>query len=229
MIVVSFMESSIDCFHFLSGDFRILRQKFPSLKWLHARNKKDFHSKLAEAEICFCWEFPRENYDLAPNVKHIFTPAAGKDWIFPPPSKRIVQIHHGTFHGEMIAESFLAMVFHFNNKMNLLPHIKHQRNWPRNAWTGRSMIKGQKLLIIGYGNIGREVAKKSQALGIEVKGLRRTPEKSTELKGCPIYPLSEIEKHIQWAQHILLLLPGDARGFITQELIAKNATGSFSI
>jgi len=61
-------------------------------------------------------------------------------------------------------------------------HLKNQRVWKREAWYGHE-LKGKKLGIIGFGNIGSRVGKRAKAFEMEVLAYDPyiDPSKATDL------------------------------------------------
>lgn len=71
-----------------------------------------------------------------------------------------------------IAEFILAEVLACFQHMEARREAQRARRWQRVDFRE---IAGSRWLIIGYGSIGREVARRAGAFGAEVVGLRRTP------------------------------------------------------
>src|SRR5210317_2205240 len=71
-----------------------------------AQNKREFLNHLSTADIVVCWKFLEDWYAQAPQLKTIYTPAAGRDWIDLDPTGT-VSIDYGSFHGPLMRESLL--------------------------------------------------------------------------------------------------------------------------
>ncbi|HET8522970.1 MAG TPA: D-2-hydroxyacid dehydrogenase [Thermomicrobiales bacterium] len=83
-----------------------------------------------------------------------------------------------------IAEWCLLMMLAFERSLPDLFQVQQQRGWDRAA-RFQTELRGRRVGILGYGNIGREVARLSQALGLDVWALNRHPVGPTPLKFTP--------------------------------------------
>jgi len=66
-----------------------------------------------------------------------------------------------------VAEHVLALLFTFEKNVHLQYNSTKEGSWKR--WVGNE-IQGQTIGIIGLGSVGKELAKKSLALGLQVIG-----------------------------------------------------------
>jgi D-2-hydroxyacid dehydrogenase (NADP+) len=73
-------------------------------------------------------------------------------------------------------------------------------------WNPRDLrdLQGLHLGVVGFGPIGREVAKLGAALGMQVTGVRRAAQGD---EGCPIVPLSELDGLCPQLDALVLALP----------------------
>jgi D-2-hydroxyacid dehydrogenase (NADP+) len=81
---------------------------------------------LPEAELIAVWFFNVDWVEKAPNLKFVFTPAAGNDWI--KLDKSTVKISNGSFHGPMIAESIIGAIFYFLKAFHFSKKCKSGKN-----------------------------------------------------------------------------------------------------
>ena len=77
-----------------------------------------------------------------------------------------------------MAEYALMAVLELAHRMPLIQRHRKDRSWPSNADRLASLtprqLPGATLGIVGYGRIGREIARLANAFGMEVVGLSRT-------------------------------------------------------
>lgn len=82
-------------------------------------------------------------------------------------------------------------------------------------------LRGQRLLIIGLGHIGREVARDAMALGMQVTGVRRRPGAGDNGDAQDVRSLDDLPDLVPAADAVVLALPGtpETEGLFSRELI----------
>ncbi len=111
----------------------------------------------------------------ARNLKFIQTLAAGVDNIpFKDLPENIVVASNSGANAEEVAEFTVALIL--ASMKNIVALDRGMRN---GIWWGPTprLIKGSKIVIVGYGNIGREVAKRLRPFDPYIIGVSRNPVK----------------------------------------------------
>jgi phosphoglycerate dehydrogenase-like enzyme len=94
-------------------------------------------------------------------------------------SGQLVFTNSAGIHGPPMAETVLAMILHFLRGLDLARQGQAEGRW--NAapfWRADAPLTELSQVtvgIVGYGGIGREIARRTRALGARTLGLRRTP------------------------------------------------------
>ena len=157
----------------------------------------DFAEAGPEATVLFNWSAARDLnravFLMAPKLKWVHSRNAGLDnFLFPELVESAVVLTNGSgVFSPSLGEFALAMILYF---------AKDLRRMIRNQAAGRwepfdvLMISGRTVGIVGYGDIGREVATRARAMGMRVLGLKRhlPPEGSD---------LGPVEKMFVTVQH----------------------------
>jgi len=142
------------------------------------RDAADFAQAAVEAEVILNWsgsrELLRSVFLMAPRVRWVHSRAAGLDnLLFPELVESDVPLTNGSgVFSQSLGEFALAAMLFF---------AKDIRRMLRNQEAGRweqfdvDEIAGQTVGIIGYGDIGRAVARRAHAMGMKVLGLKRHP------------------------------------------------------
>lgn len=206
--LVVYLKSDVDAFSVKPRHLKQIRTALPEVTVAEATDKEEFRACLVDADWLMAWRFRAEAYARLPRLQAVFTPAAGKDWVIPDPSGR-VQNYYGRFHGRIMRESLLAMMLHFNRRLDCCLANQKEGIWNRNALDGSSVLFGQHVLIVGYGAIGRLTAELLKAFGARVVGVKR------DLTGFEHDPFAErvvkfetLEEELPLADHVVLILPG---------------------
>ena len=217
----------MQAWNFFPDHGRFLENNVPGLKVSICLNSKEFLGRLPEAEVIVVWFFNADWFEKAPNLKLIFTPAAGKDWI--KLDKSVVRVLNGKFHGPMIAESVIGAIFYFLKDFHFSKKMQLQKKWARVKISERlGSLKGSKVTILGFGNIGQCIGKFLKPYGCIITGVKRTPIKDPDyFENCDhIVRVGEIPEVLKTTDLLILALPGgvETKEILTYELLCKLPT-----
>jgi len=207
MRIVVWLDSSVSVFRATDVQVAQLAACLPRHQLQRTTSKAEFVAELPDADAVVVWSFPAEWYALAPRLRHVLTPAAGRERIGPDPRGR-AQTHFGRFHGSMMAESLLAMML-FNNR-RLGRALEHQRahRWEPHEYEGTRRLSQQTALIAGYGAIGHRMAELLTAVGMTVHGLKRNVRQGSA-GVARLYAREELHSALAVADHVVCILPSE--------------------
>ena len=204
------LHYSVDAFSLKPRHLDQIRELLPKARITVAEGNRDFMEKLPEAECALVWGFKPEWYDSAPQLKVLFTPAAGYDWVAGDPSGR-VKTFYGSFHGRIMRESLLSMMLYFNRQIGKSLNDQKNRIWGRLDYDRCVALFSQRVLIVGYGSLGQSMAELLKAFGAGITGVKRT---SAGFDGNPyvdkLITFDRLEEELPCADHVVLVLPGGA-------------------
>jgi len=184
---------------------------------IFCKTDEEFENYLSDSDFILCWSFPEKYYSRTPNLRAIFTPSAGKDWIDSDREGKVA-IHFSHFHGELMAESLLGSITYFNNQFHKATAEQQNKNWSRHSLPNRARLKGQHIAIIGFGSIGKYCGKLLRELGCTITGIKRTPSLQDLNFADHIVDFEMCADILPEADHVVLILPGDKTtdGIITR-------------
>lgn len=130
---------------------------------------------LADPEILFA-DFPPANLDAMGSLRWIQLGSAGYAQLAGLPLKTMgVRVTNASGVNDVpIAEWCVLMMLAFARALPDLQRMQDERVWQRNA-RFQAELRGRRVGIIGYGNIGREAARLCRALGLEIWAMNRHP------------------------------------------------------
>ncbi len=204
---VVYLDHEIEAFNISDDQFQSLKTRFPELLFKRVHSEEELISILAQAHIYFGLHMREHWYDHAPNLRIIATPAAGHDWIEPDPRRRVAVLH-GSYHGSIMAESLLAMMFYFSRKMACLIDNQRAHRWERNFLSNTRIIGGSTVMIVGYGHIGRHCAKLLSAMEckiVAVKRSRRDPKLDRDAD--IVVTFNQCSEFLPKCDHVVAILP----------------------
>jgi phosphoglycerate dehydrogenase-like enzyme len=141
----------------------------------------DAHVRALEtADVIVGWPLTNEVVDRAPNVRLVQASGIGVDGLDLDrlrPGVMAANTHH---HESAIAEWVLLAMLWLARWPARYDRLLREGNWTGSCiWGERPMLRdlrGQTALLIGIGNIAREIAPRAAAFGVRVIGVSRTPE-----------------------------------------------------
>jgi phosphoglycerate dehydrogenase-like enzyme len=204
------LHNSIDAFSLKPRHVDQIRAALPDVRITVAAGNSDFMAQLPEADCALVWTFKPEWYAQAPKLKALFTPAAGHDWVAGDPSGR-VQTLYGSFHGRIMRESLLSMMLYFNRRISASLADQADRRWGRLDYSSCVGLFNQRVLIIGYGALGRSMAELLKPFGARVTGVRRSVAGSADDPHVDqVITFEKLEEELPDADHVVFVLPGES-------------------
>jgi phosphoglycerate dehydrogenase-like enzyme len=207
MRVVVHLPSPVPAFQPTSEQLSTLRARVPEHEITGVHTDSELVAALPWADAAVVWQFRPELYARAPRLRHLFTPAAGHEAFEPDPRGR-VQWHFGRFHGLIMAESLLAMITFMNRRIGVALRAQAERRWDRAPYSRCRRLRGQVVLLIGFGAIGQHCGRLLSALGMVVHAVRRDlqqPSPGAER----VFTREQRLEALEGADHVVCVLPGD--------------------
>ncbi len=134
-----------------------------------------------EAEIYFGYGIPAEIIGADSRLRWVHSGASGVGSSLTPTmlASDVIFTNSAGVHAPPMAETVLAMLLHFTRGLDLAVESQRRAEWS----TQRFYIADAPLLelsdmtigIVGFGGVGREVARRLAALGARVMAVKRTP------------------------------------------------------
>ena len=213
MTILLFQESDIACFAAKERHAARLRAAFPTAQVKFVPDEATFLAELPQAEVALTWYWRQAWFAQAPKLRFIATPAAGHDFFQVTPPET-VEIHHGAYHGEFMAESLLGMMLAFER--GILESQRRQMRgelWPRTEIALPRSIRGTHAVFIGIGNVAQWCVAALKPFGVRITGVCRHPEAARLPSVCTaedrVVGMDELEAVLPTADHVILVLPND--------------------
>jgi len=189
---------------------RRLREALPEARIVHCSSRQEFLDALPDAEVVSGWLFKQEWLELAPRLRRIISPAAGREHQ-PARLPAGVTIESCTFHGKIMAETALAMMLcHARGLLRADRMQKSGLAWPRAELDPHlRTLRGSHVAILGFGHVGEHVGRLAASCGARLTGLRRSPGAAPGYfaPGDRLLPASALEAVLPETEHLVLCLP----------------------
>ena len=143
---------------------------------------------------------------LSKRMKFIQTGYAGMDDLFCQAilkESNAVIANASSIHAIPISHYVFSQMLRWNKRID--QHIELQREKSWSPMGGDGELTNKTLLILGYGGIGKEVAKLGKAFGMNVVGIRRNPQPCEFAD--EVLTMDRLEEYLPITDFVVLALP----------------------
>ncbi len=168
---------------------------------------------IREAEVYSGFGISRELFLAAQKLRWVHSGAAGVGGsLFPEMVKSDVILTNsaGTY-AVSVAEHAVAMMFYFARAFDQVEAGRRERAWLRTRVSGFDSpireLAGATLAIIGYGGIGREIARRAKGVGMQVWAIRRNPERGASDDVDRLFGSGQLSEVLAEADYVVISIP----------------------
>ena len=192
-----------------------IRERWPETRVVHLPNYDQLLGELPDTDIFVGYSLRAEQLKEAKKLKWIHSTAAGVAQLMYPAlrdSGIMVTNPSGIFSIPMAEHTMgllLALARNFPDSVRGQDRAKwaQQEIWDRPQHL--TELSGKVLLIVGYGSIGREVAKRAKAFEMKVWGVTRSGEgERTHVE--KIFAAAQLSEALPGADYVLICAPETA-------------------
>jgi len=230
-----------------------LRERFPNITFTHALTDADAMTAITTADIALASRLSVAMVQQAARLRWVHSTAAAVGGILPLAelaAHRIVVSNSRGIQAAAIAEHVMGGLLILSRRFNLMLEAQREHRWIQNELTQDAWpwsLYGRNMTVLGLGTIGREVARRAQAFGMRVTGVRRrldqpvppfvervlgSDQLNETLRGCDVLVIAApfvagTDRLIGTEQIAIMnrgaILVNVARGRIVEELALVNA------
>lgn len=168
---------------------------------------------IPEADVYFGFGMPRALFQAGAKLRWVQTGTAGvATLLFDEMREGDVLLTNaaGTY-GPTIAEHVLAGVLYLLRALDVAGELRARRTWDQSAFaTARANVRELdecRVLVIGAGGLGGEIARRFSALGAKVSGIRRRPGLGAAEGFEAVHGLGELDGLLPQADIVVLSTP----------------------
>ena len=148
----------------------------------------------------------------SPNLRSVIVPFAGIPGsvrrAFVKPEYMHISVHNSHYHADIIAEYMLAMLMMAAKNLGTLDRRLRDGDWRMRYQPSRGLLlRGRTVLVLGYGEIGRNFATLCHALGMQIIAIRRSVSEPTAEGVAIVYPPSMLHELLPQADVLACALP----------------------
>ena len=189
-----------------------LRQRWPAMRVAHAFSFKELPSDLPDTDIFVGAFLLPEQFQIAKKLKWIHSTSAGVGQLAYPSlvSSGIVVTNASGVFSVPMAEHTIGLLLALARNFPDTVRQQDQKLWSQqNLWDKPqhlSELNGATLVIVGYGSIGGEIAKRAQAFGMQVIGVTRSG-KGDLAHAQKIIAIDALDEVLPQADYVVLAVP----------------------
>jgi phosphoglycerate dehydrogenase-like enzyme len=190
----------------------LIRQRWPEMRVVHIPNYDRLEQELPDTDIFVGFSLRPEQFAWARKLKWVHSTAAAVAQLMYPELRRSgieVTNARGVHRGPM-AEHILGTLIALARRFPDCLRYQQRSQWAQQEVWDASVrpreLRGQIVLLIGFGMIGREAAKILRPLGIRVWTVTRSGEGNEELAER-ILPASKLHEALPEADFVVLAAP----------------------
>jgi phosphoglycerate dehydrogenase-like enzyme len=195
-----------------------LREHFPGVDVVHLRDYDRADEELPDAEVLIAWSLRGDQFLSAKKLKWIHSTAAAVHALISPElaASNVMVTNARSVHAPVVAEHAIALMFALAKRLPSAMRHQHHRDWAQTEIWHESPrpreLSGSVLGMIGYGAIGREVASRALALGMNVLAVRRHAQEPPDTVApasdhVQVLGASELNRVLSQSDFIILAPP----------------------
>jgi phosphoglycerate dehydrogenase-like enzyme len=170
--------------------------------------------------------FPRDAFLATPTLKWIQASGAGIDHWAPWDPAKVTITNASGVHGDIMAQYTVWAILNHQLGLPMYGKLQAKKEWKKVL---HESAAGKTLVIIGFGNIAREVGKLARAMGMHVVGVRQKPEPSTGAD--EVLGVDRLYDALGRADYVSVILPltEKTRNFFDAKAFAAIKKGAYFI
>ena len=175
------------------------------------------------AQILYRWWISREQGDRIleshPELRWIHSGSAGVDHILTPAflGSKVILTNSSGVHAESIAEWTVAGILALEKDLRTIFSQQQAREWEK---VERTQLTGKRVVILGAGHLGSEIAKRLRPFGVRLIGVRRRVRDAAEFDEThSVDQLPEVCRSADWLI-VAAALTDETRGLVNQSVLS---------
>ena len=187
-----------------------LQMKYRDIEFVRPKTESAIHREIRTAEAAVVINWNQKLHRIAKNIKWLqfLTGGINKSLFYEFANSSISATSLKPLFATAGAEFGLAAMLMFSRRLNYIKR-QHLGNTPLNMWPHvpePEDLSGKTVGIIGFGYMGRELARKASSLGLNVLATARTRPLEYEWI-TEFYPLQNLHDLLKLSDYVMIAVP----------------------
>jgi D-2-hydroxyacid dehydrogenase (NADP+) len=210
-----------------------IRARWPEMRVVHLPDFDRLSEELPDTDIFIGSSLRPNQFRLACKIKWVHSTAAGVSQLMYPELREsgIVLTNPSGIFSPPMAEHIIGLMVALARNFPDSVRFQDRSEWGQRQISGPlgplAELNGQTLLIVGYGSIGRELARRAHAFDMRVIGVNRSGKGET-VHVEKIVPVTQLDSVLPEADYVVIAAPEtqDTKHLIGAGQIARMKRGS---
>lgn len=185
-----------------------LQNAAPEIEFLVAKDKDEALSLAPDADATYSFCTP-EFLAAAPKLKWVQALSAGVErYPFDELHKRNITFTNASgIYGAHLADHLMAFILAFSRQLPFLFRAQQAHEWKKRTTYPPGDLRGQTLLIDGFGGTGQDLARRAAGFDMRIIGTRRHTDRPKPDEVEAIYPHDQLHELLPQADWVAVCVP----------------------
>jgi phosphoglycerate dehydrogenase-like enzyme len=208
-----------------------VQARHPGVDLVLVKNRDDLLDQIGDADGMLGAVNAME-FAAAEQIRWIQAGSAGVEWLWNVPALQarddVVVTNMRSAHAATIAEHLYAMLLSFTRALPAFAKLQEKAEWGRGQVPGLTAIKGRTMGIVGFGNIGRAIARRAEGFEMNVMAVDAFPGEPAH-GVAEVWPLSRLDEMCSKIDVLAISAPitPETRGLIGPKQIELLKPGAY--
>ncbi len=189
-----------------------VRRRWPGMRVVHLPTYDGLDAEMPDTDIFVGWSLKPQQFRMAKQLKWIHATAAGVDQLMYPELRQssVVLTNASGVHSIPMAEHILGTIIALARRFPSAVRYQSWHHWAQQEIWDEPIrpreLHGQTLLLVGFGAIGQEVAKRVRPLGMQIWACTRSG-KTDSPDVDRVVPSTQLDDVLREADYVVLAAP----------------------
>jgi phosphoglycerate dehydrogenase-like enzyme len=210
-----------------------IRARFPDVEFVVPANRDELLDQVGDTDAVF-GRLSNTEFLAAEKLRWIQSASAGVEWMWDIPSianSDVVVTNMRGAHAETIADHTFGLLLTLTRGLLEFRDAHDRHEWVRGqVKVPLVCLRGMTMAILGFGNIGKQIAKRAVGFDLTIFGVDVQPVEPTEGVES-VWPISRLTEACRRADILVISAPitPETRGLVGREQLQAMKQGSYVV